>query len=41
MLKSQKIIDQLNSLGKKKEPFVFLIDFEGFGTKANGAANGY
>jgi para-aminobenzoate synthetase component I len=29
MLKSQKIIDQLNSLGKKGEPFVFLIDFEG------------
>lgn len=29
MQKSQKIIDQLNSLGKKKEPFIFLSDFEG------------
>ena len=29
MHKSKKIIDQLNSFGKKGEPFVFLIDFEG------------
>jgi len=29
MQKSRKITDQLNSLGKKGEPFVFLIDFEG------------
>jgi para-aminobenzoate synthetase component 1 len=29
MQKSQKIIDQLNSFGKKKEPFIFLSDFEG------------
>lgn len=29
MQKSQKIIDQLNSFGRKGEPFVFLIDFEG------------
>ena len=29
MLKSQKIIDKLNSLGKGGKPFVFLIDFEG------------
>lgn len=29
MQKSQKIIDRLNLCGKKGEPFVFLIDFEG------------
>ena len=29
MLKSQKIIDELNSRGKKEKPFIFLIDFEG------------
>jgi para-aminobenzoate synthetase component 1 len=29
MQKSQKIITRLNSLGKKGEPFVFLVDFEG------------
>lgn len=29
MQKSKKIIDQLNSLGKKAEPFIFLLDYEG------------
>ena len=29
MQKSKQIIDKLNSLGKKGEPFIFIIDFEG------------
>ena len=29
MIKSQKIIEQLNSFGKEGKPFVFLVDFEG------------
>lgn len=29
MQKSQKIIDRLNYFGKRGEPFIFLIDFEG------------